>query len=359
MSNSSVASMNGSDCNLYSLTQAPMLSVSPTAAEVMRYIQGVYYITAFPIGLLLNVISIVLIAKFKKLHSTSFYLILQVIVADFFNALLLYPVAGANIIANVWVFGSGLCQVLALSLFFLRYARNLLMLVLATDRLCTIFLPFWYARHQVHVVVPMSIVAWFLSFVVALIPVYGILGCYEFQRDTWICDFGNGCSHPIHCSRYRTGSVTVANICIVISLVMYLVLYCKARQLKKRARIVLPLSDNSDHGSSGGSNDSDNSEAVASSGRHQKRATVTYFFLFLALFGVSFPVFLFFVVGSSVISELDIWPPPEGYIITSIITRSMFSLLVIIDPITLMRNADVREAIAQCMKKLRQKFCKY
>ena len=348
--------MNNSEpCNLYSLTQAPMLSVSPTAAEVVRYIQGVYYITAFPIGVLLNVISIVLIAKFKKLHSTSFYLILQVIVADFFNALLLYPVAGANIIANVWVFGSGLCQVLALSLFFLRYARNLLMLVLATDRLCTIFLPFWYSRHQVHVVVPMSIVAWFLSFVVALIPVYGILGCYEFQRVTWICDFGNGCSYPIHCSRYRTGSVTVVNIGMIISLVMYLVLYCKARQLKKKTHVV-PSPAQSGERSNSGSSDSGDSTTVIIRNKFEKRATTTYILLFIALFGVSFPAFLFFVVGSSVISELDIWPPPEGYIITSIITRSMFSLLVVIDPITLMRNADVREVISYCWKKFKQTF---
>ena len=244
-------------CSLHSLTQTPMFPISSTAAEIMRYFQGVYYFTAFPIGLVLNIMAIVLIVKFKRLHSTSFYLILQVIVADTFVGLVLFPVAGVNIIANAWVFGDVLCQILAISLFFLRYARNLLMLVLATDRLCTIFFPFWYAKHQVHVAVPMSLIAWFLAFTVALIPVYGILECYEFQKHIWTCGLGNGCRHKIACSRYRTGFVSVANISIFISLVMYLILYCKARHLKKKMHVIPSIHNtNSETSNSVASSDS-------------------------------------------------------------------------------------------------------
>lgn len=349
--------MNSSECTLQQLTQAYPLPLSPVTANVIRYIQGVYFFIAFPIALSLNIFSIILIAKFKKLHNTDFYLILQVIVANVFIVLILFPAGGANVIANAFVLGGEMCQVLGLLLLFLRYARNLLMLVLATDRLCTVFLPFWYLHHRIRVVLPLSITAWILSFLATLPPVYGILGCFQFTRFTWSCTFGNGCDGSDTCSRFRTGSITFGNICVLISLVMYLVLYCKARQLKKRTARIFPASETVNTHSSSNNNTSVEPAEQASIQQQQRRATITYVFLFLALFGAQFPGFIFFVIGQGVVAELGI-QPPEGYIVSAIVTRNIYTLLVIIDPITLMRNGEVREVIRDCWKTIKEKLFK-
>ena len=50
------------------------------------------------------------------------------------------------------------------------------MFVLVLDCFFAVFVPFWYQRRKrVRVVLPLSLGAWILAFVVALVPVKGVL----------------------------------------------------------------------------------------------------------------------------------------------------------------------------------------
>ena len=82
---------------------------------------------------------------------------------------------------------------------------------------------------------------------------------------------------------------------------------------------------------------------------------MTFFHLFLALTGVSIPIFIFFVlvVGNPIITTLNVVPPP-AYIIASIIGHAIYLLLTIVDPIVIMRNQDFREVIGKFCRKQKQ-----
>ena len=82
-------------------------------------------------------------------------------------------------------------------------------------------------------VLPLSLGAWMLAFVVALVPVKGLLGCYSVERNSWACYHNQGCYHQGGCLTYTWIVLTVTNISSVVSLVMYIFLFCKAKKTPK------------------------------------------------------------------------------------------------------------------------------
>ena len=312
-------------------------------ANVLRYMQITYYIICFPFGFFLNLLIVMLILRYKRLQNVTFILAFQVSASDLLNAVIVFPTSAANAIADRYVF-TGLCPVIGFVLFYLRIARIYLMAVLAIDRCCTVFLPFWYhrKRHRVKVITSLSLLAWILAAIVALIPVQGLLDCYSFQRNTWACVPTNGCIHQQECSLYNSISVALSNTCNVVSLLLYFSLFCKARSVRRK--IVKQQQTNSNCEGEQGS--------ALHKQRRERRANITFFLLFLALAGVSFLPFVFFVVGRPIITSLNIIPHP-AYTITGVFGRALYPLLTIIDPIVIMRNVDFREVTRNLCRKIK------
>ena len=199
-------------------------------ATMLRYVQAVYYLIYFILGVLLNVFVTVFIVRYKKLQNVTFILALQVCVGDMINSAIVFPTSAVNAVVGRYVF-TGLCSTFGFIAFFLGITRFYLMFMLVLDRFCTVFLPFWYQRHRIKVVFPFSIGAWMLAFTVALVPIRGLLDCYEVVRNSWGCFSGAGCLHHRECFAYRWIAYTSYNACGVVSLVMYLILFHKARKL--------------------------------------------------------------------------------------------------------------------------------
>lgn len=318
------------------------LSLTLYTANVLRYIQIAYYIICFPLGVSLNAFILLLILRFKRLQNVTFVLAFQVSSSDLINATLIFPTSAANAITDRYVF-TGLCTAIGIVVFHLRIARIYLMFVLALDRFLTVFTPFSYQRCRMKVVILLSVGAWSLSFVVVLIPVKGILDCYSFQRNTWACVPTTGCLNRRACSVYNSTSIALSNGCNIISLLLYFIMFCKAKQLRKKAQMLQKSSAYSEAGVK---------DIVSESLKRERRANVTFFLLFLALTGVSIPPFIFFVVGNPIVTTLDVVPPP-AYIIAGIVGRATYPLLTIIDPIVIMRNQDFKEMMAKLYQKRR------
>lgn len=254
------------------------------------------------------------------------------------------------------------------------------MFVFVTDRLLTVFAPYWYYKrnHRKYVVVPLSVAAWFFAIVYGLIPMPFILDCHEYGRISWGCTVSKGCKYPDICDAYKNASVVLSNVIGgLIPLVMYIVLYCKARQLKRRMptcalskvtvdnslvqesssmceknvsdqkKFIVLSTSNSDH--------SNGNDATDKKQKQDRTATITFAFLFLALIGVSFPSTFFFVIGTSAFKSQGV-PPPEIFVIFSTIFRTLFNFLVVIDPIAIMRNRDVKIAFREFYCRLRYKW---
>ena len=80
------------------------LPLSTTAADTLRYIQITYYMIYYPTVFPLNAFVIFIIARFKKLHTTTFYHALQIIAANLGNIVVYSPYSTANAIANRDIF---------------------------------------------------------------------------------------------------------------------------------------------------------------------------------------------------------------------------------------------------------------
>ena len=324
------------------------LPLPTNTANVLRYMQIAYYVICFPLGVFLNLFVLSLILRFKKLQTVTFVLAFQVIASDLVNASIVFPTSAANAIADRFVF-TGLCPVIGFVVFYVRIVRFYLMLVLALDRFCTVFLPFWYQRnrHRVKTIAILSVLAWVLAFIVSLVPVKGLLDCYSFQRNTWACVPTNGCIHKNECSVYNSISAALSNGCNIVSLLLYLSLFCKARQLRNKTVAVTIKAHQQD------SNCEEVRAYTAQRQRRERQANCTFFLLVFTLAVATSPAFLFFVVGRPIITTLAI-VPPNGYVIAGILGRATFPLLTIIDPIVIMRNADFREIIGRLRHKWRR-----
>ena len=315
------------------------LQLSATVVDTLRYSQIIYFLATLPLGVIMNTLVIVLVTKFKKLKTATFYLALQVIIVDLIHVIILLPSSTANAIAKTNVF-SHYCSILGAVVFFLRSVRTFIMTVLVIDRFCSVFMPFWYPRHRVKKTVTLSLVAWIIAIVLSIIPSSKLLDCYSFQQYTWTCTMSVGCTHQQACTIYNTSTVIFMRVTNILALMLYLTMYCKARKLRNRVEDISLQS----------------SEARLERERQERRANITFFLLFVALIGVSFPASLANqAMNLQQISEairnisLDF-----TFQFLTVVTQTLHSVLVIIDPIVILRDKDAKEVLLKCIRKLRK-----
>ena len=308
-------------------------SLDPETETVMRYLTIGFILLLFPFAVFLNSLLIVLIGKFKVLRQTTYYLALQVVIIDLCITLIVTPLTVINAIAGQWILGPVLCSMTSFLVIFTRQSRNSLMFVFVKDRFCSVFFPFRYFKHRTKVVIPLCLVAYLVAIIMAIMPLS--LDCIEFSRVTWYCSSGGGCTNPATCEITRTVLITLPQIWgSYIPLIMYTILFIKAKKFKRQ---VAP---------------SDVSKETEQNSKHERKANLTFFFLFLSLFGVTFLPFMFYVIGRSTLRALGIRPASE-YVIFTIILRTAYNILPIIDAIAIMRNPDVRSALSLLKKKLK------
>ena len=321
------------------------LQLETSIADTLRYIQGVFYIMSFPIAVFLNLSVILLILCSRRLRDITFLLIVQVLGIDLLNSLVFFPTSAANAIAGRFVF-TGLCSTTGFFLLFLSQIRIYLMFVLVFDRFGNVFMPFWYKRHRLKVALSLSIGAWMFAFVLALIPAKGLLDCYSVLRNSWGCYPSLGCLHKNECLRFNSITLAMSSSCNVVSLLLYLTLFCKARQLSKRIIAEVPLPH------MGAILSEEEKAAAEQRHKREKRANSTFFLLFLSLIGVSLPIVIV-VPLTRAIGGADASMP---YRVADVLAVMTLPLLFIIDPAVMMRNEDFRVVMKNLLQKMRMKL---
>ena len=317
------------------------LPVSMTTANVLRYIQAVYYMICFLTAVLLNMFVIIIVVRFKQLHTLIFWFSLQIIIVDLINAIIIFPQSAANAIADKFIF-TGLCTLFGFFISFFRFARNTLMFVLVVDRFSAIFLPFRYNQHRLKAIIILSIIAWTLTMIFILIA--ASLGCYQFQRLTWTCSLGIGCENTGFCTVYGAVFIAVVNITAFLSFLLYLALLCKAKKL--RNRVVASQS---------GCDSVVVREIEKRKRKSERRGNTTFFILFTAIIGVTIPTYLLIIFGDTALYFLEA-TPPSAYTFVVVLLRGTPNLITILDPIVIMRNQDVRDVIQIIIARIRRRL---
>ena len=318
-------------------------SLSASAANTMRYIQIIYYSLCYPAAFLLNASVIFIIVRFKKLHTMTFYLALQIIIINVANIIIFFPSSMTNAIADRFVF-EGLCPAMGFLTSFLFSARNLLMFVLVADRFCLIFLPFWYSRHRVRVVVPLSIAGWLVPLTITLVAAIALPDCFNFQRFTWVCLWGGGCKHVALCTSYSAFLTTLINFGTFIALLLYLALLCRAKKLTNKIAVAEQSNESAE-----------DREIAKQLKKREQRANTTFLILFITLVGVTFPTYIVVTLGNVVLNARSVSPQPGSFTVVATLMTSLYILIFIMDPVVIMRNQDVKEVLEIIINKLRKR----
>ena len=320
-------------CAARNIQDAVMLPYSTTGTIIVRALHALFLLFTFFAGGFFNLLVIVLVAKYKKLHTASFGIALQIVILDLLLSAVISLVSLTSTIANCWVFGEHVYALVGIIVYVGNLVRIASILVFVVDRFLSVFCPFAYPKYQFKTVVILSTVSWLFIMVVGIIGY--ILDCYTFVPFVWLCAPAyDGCN--IMCSLFFGLSAAGIIIpCRIISLLLYTMLFIKARKARKA------ITSLTQTGGSG------------SITKYDWKATTTFFNLFISVFAFSLPGVCSFL-SSRVYSTQEKESRPYCTFLLSLLVSSV-SLLPISDPILILRNGDVKEVIGEFKVILRRK----
>ncbi len=303
-------------CAAETIQNLTTITDPPTLDAVLRYVQLIFCILLFVFGAPLNIIVLVLLAKYKKLRTLSFFIALQVVFVDLGIVLVTTVTRIITTAANRWLLGDYLCSILG-SFNFLTYVmRIVLMFTLVIDRFSIVFMPFKYPKYRLKVMCTLSLMVWLATGLVCIIMLPKLFDCYAYLPYTYQCTASSQCN--ISCSIILNAlNAVVVLPSIIVSTILYGALFWKAWNAKRGA-------------------------APAANDSSERKATITFCLMFMTLFAMIIPLFLWLIIRNSLISLI----PASVQNVAGVITGNILSILVILDPIFIMRNRDVREVIS-------------
>lgn len=279
------------------------------------YVQAAVTILIILLSVTINGTYVYLVVRSKELHQRAFYLALVMVLVNLVYTLLLLPVVVVVAVAHKWLLGQVVCKASAI-LYGVYFLTNILvMAVLTLDRAFTVFMPFYYPRHGNKIAICMTVTLLCISITGPLISLG--LGCIAFEAAFKIC-IPTGICNPVCRIVVPTYVFVVTFPCIVLALLLYVGICCKARQLKQATDV-----------------GDDTTTKLAFS----MRITKTVVVLVLVIVGVMLTGSVLY--GWATISGAYTL---ELYILQSIVGRTLINSVTIANPMIILRNRDVRDA---------------
>ncbi len=261
-------------CSAQSLENPMSFSISPAFIDtILKYFQMISYLIIFFLGVFLNTSVLVLFLKFKKLRTLSFAPALQIVFINLVNSLL-FATDLITKIANQWLFDESICVFVGFLHFLAFTTRIVLMIVFVIDHCLTIYFPFAYPKYRLKTVCTLSVIAWLLVFVIAIVMLPGFLDCYSYFPLGYGCHVSVFCSTPCSILLNITTAVIILPS-IIISTILYISLFWKAKKVKKSGNTPANIQA------------SDEQNTFIS----EWRVTITFSLMFLAIFLLAFPFF--------------------------------------------------------------------
>lgn len=314
--------------------QGPVvLPYSSALTTTVRVIQSIYFIVVMFAGTFLNTLVIALVAKYKKLQTLFFLVSLQVVVLDLFLSVLILTTPITSI-AKKWLFGEYVCAITGLLLSITTLTRTLLMFVFVIDRYLAVFWPYFYPKYKLKVIVTLSVAAWVLCTLLSIAMLPGLLDCYRFSSTGMVCVVSSRCNN--YCSIYaRTYSIVILAPATILPVLFYAGLYHKAKKIR------IEMTSHTD-------------TTGANKIRNEWKATITFSLLFVTLFVLILPVAVVSIVIIAISSGGELSPVAYTVLVAN---SGLILLLVITDPIVIMRNPDMKEVLFEIKAAAIQKWC--
>ena len=296
------------------------LPLSTTSSFILRASQALFYLFLLVSGTFLNSLVIVLVAKYKKLHSQSFAVAVQVMVLNLL-LMLVIVISLINVLANQWLFGEIMCSLVGAYTAFTFTVRSLLLFLLVVDQFLAIFWTFAYPKYRKKVLISFSIASWVFS-LSGIIP--SVLDCFTFKSVVWTCNIATSCHEA--CNYFFAFMIlAVLSPSWITPVILYMTLFFKAWKTKEEI------------------------EEITQDHKKDWKATVTFFLLFASVFVVTLPNVTIILILDFLYDE-DTFPPTAH--VLSAVTGSLVFLLLITDPILMMRNGEIRDILTEIKHKM-------
>ncbi len=299
---------------------------SPEAAIVNVVLRSLTQLIILPFTLVLNLLVIIVVAKTKKLQTPPFYAALQLVCCNITMAVVSASSILSSAIGGGWVLGGVTCALGATIFSILTSSRILILLVLATDRALYVFVPIAYPRIQKKVLVILSLTIWFMTTIISIMPLPGLMDCYGFRSSSLVCLFAGHCHS--HCKVYIPARYisTVLPACILPS-VLYGCMYRKARKLKKSSTSASKENTKTDH-----------------------NVTITFFLLFAST--------ILLLLPSGLLALFTTITSPSEIVTTlvTVISTTILRASTIVDAIFLLRNETVKVALYKLIRDTAKKW---
>ncbi len=320
---------NGSN---YHCDLPPYLPPSLGISNAVNIVQAVIAIIAMLIGLLINIYLLIVIIKFPSLHQRSLYLSLQIIIIEIVYHLIIPPTILVSSITGTWVFGEFMCNITGMVHDAFAMFRFSMMLVLTIDRFISIFKPFFYNAYGGHIAWSLSIVMWILTLIRVIIPVYGVLDCYNYIPTFKTCTVFSGCSRE--CEIFTATSISfIVFTGVILSSCLYGIIFIRVRKICKHHSSIVVQTD---HINKEGRVVIDVERANA--GIMKEKVIIIMFLLLISLIGGTAPAIVLYII-----SLFFRKPDYVTFIINMVIGRTFFNFIPVFDSITFVRYRDVRQ----------------
>jgi len=216
-------------------------------------------------------------------------------------------------IAGHYFFGAEYCIASGAFYYTLSNVRMFLLFIFSFDRFFMVFCPFSYPKHSLKVVVLLSVIAWSLS--ATTIGILSFLDCFGFSMETLLCVVDTSC-HPVCRIVFYSYFIFATLPSIIGSVILFGALFVKGKCIRRRDETDgLPR------------------EILA---KREWRAIKTLMIMFLGVVAVTIPPYILLYAASLM--------GPVVSAVTKVVASNAIVIVVLTDPIVLMRNADVDEA---------------
>ena len=285
------------------------------------------------IGIVINIFVMAVILANKQLHTRSFILCLQVILVNICNIVIYLPVI-LTCFYQKWLFGSTGCIVIAVITHIILIWRWFVVLLLILDRLLIVLYPFHYIKYANKIMIILSILSLLLCLSITLISVKTKIVCSSYSELLPTCTLISQC-RSVRCFLPNITLTLLVVLCgSIIPIIMYIVMYHKARQIQ------------------GGDNSIDTMIQERQCSEHRARCTILI--LFVCLICLALPSYV-----TDILVTIFITAPGTLTTAAHIPIYMLYgthTLIPIADAVVILRNRDIRKAIQKmyCNGNLRE-----
>ena len=320
---------NDSDCSsLFDQVPVPFTAIQATLGIIIL-------LTSVSINLLLIAAMVI----YRKELDMSIIVSISVLISNIIVSVFYTGSTVVTSIARSWVFGFYGCKISSFIVSCGLTSRWTTVGLVSFDRFCRVFWPYVYQRHEKKITITLLIVSWAIAIIQS--TALWLSNAYVFSVAVPGCLFAPALSGSVLELAVSNLALAVSPILgLILPGILYTIMYCKARKLRKKNRIAPVMAENPDMAS----------EKEAQ--RRANRATVTYVLMIAAFVAVN--VFVFTnAISRAILQKFDV--PISSVILVGLLCSILIRSYVLGDVMIILTNKQQRDALKKLLRKVFKK----